>query len=210
MDTRTTMAIGTAGFTAALAVHRLEHNGQRPDAGPVLVTGATGGVGTIAVDILSARGYEVAALTGKTDQGPFLETLGASEIVDRNALTMGTRPLESARWGGAIDNLGGDVLAWLTRTTKPWGNIASIGLAASVELNTSVMPFILRSVSLLGVNMEVSAELRAEIWNRLASDLRPRHLDVIANRELTLDELPGCFQAYLDADVIGRTIVKIS
>ena len=210
LDTRTTMAIGTAGFTAALAVHRLEHNGQRPQAGPVLVTGATGGVGSIAVDILSARGYEVAALTGKADQGPFLEALGASEIVDRNELEMGSRPLESARWGGAIDNLGGDVLAWLTRTTKPWGNIASIGLAASVDLHTTVMPFILRSVSLIGVNMEVSADLRAEIWQRLAGDLRPRNLDLIANRELTLEDLPGCFEDYLSAGVVGRTIVKIN
>lgn len=209
MDTRTTMAIGTAGFTAALAVHRLETNGQRPQAGPVLVTGATGGVGSIAVDILSARGYEVAALTGKADQASFLESLGANEIVDRNALEMGTRPLESARWGGAIDNLGGDVLAWLTRTTRPWGNVASIGLAASVELHTTVMPFILRSVSLIGVNMEVQAELRAEIWERLANDLRPQHLDLIANRELTLEELPGCFEDYLSAGVVGRTIVKI-
>ncbi|NNC64158.1 MAG: oxidoreductase [Gammaproteobacteria bacterium] len=210
LDTRTTMAIGTAGFTAALAVHRLEHNGQRPQAGPVLVTGATGGVGSIAVDILSARGYDVAALTGKADQRPFLEAIGASEIVNRNELTMGTRPLESARWGGAIDNLGGDVLAWLTRTTKPWGNVASIGLAASVELHTTVMPFILRSVSLLGVNMEVSAEMRAEIWQRLATDLRPRHLDRIANREVTLDALPGCFKDYLNAGVVGRTVVKIN
>lgn len=209
LDARTVMAIGTAGFTAALAVHRLEHNGQRPQHGPVLVTGATGGVGSIAIDILSARGYEVAALTGKADRGPFLKTLGASEIVDRNELTMGTRPLESARWGGAIDNLGGDVLAWLTRTTKPWGNIASIGLAASAELHMTVMPFILRSVSLIGVNMEVSPELRVEIWKRLAADLRPRHLDLIANREVTLEELPGCFEAYLSAGVVGRTVVKI-
>jgi len=209
LDTRTTMAIGTAGFTAALAVHRLEHNGQRPQAGPVLVTGATGGVGSIAVDILSARGYEVAALTGKADQGPFLQTLGATEIVDRSELEMGSRPLESARWGGAIDNLGGEVLAWLTRTTKPWGNIASIGLAASVDLRTTVMPFILRSVSLIGVNMEVPADLRAEIWQRLAGDLRPRHLDLIANRELTLEQLPGCFEDYLSAGVVGRTVVKI-
>ncbi len=209
LDTRAAMAIGTAGFTAALAVHRLEHNGQRPQAGPVIVTGATGGVGSIAVDILSARGYEVAALTGKIDQAAFLQLLGASEVIDRNALTMGTRPLESARWGGAVDNLGGDVLAWLTRTTKPWGNIASIGLAASAELHTTVMPFILRSVSLIGVNMEVPPNLRAEIWERLAGDLRPRHLDRIANRELTLDELPECFEGYLSADVVGRTLVKI-
>lgn len=209
LDTRKAMAIGTAGFTAALAVHRLEHNGQRPDDGPVLVTGATGGVGSIAIDILSARGYEVVALTGKLDQAAFLETLGASEVLDRNALTMENRPLESARWAGAVDNLGGDILAWLTRTTKPWGNIASVGLAASAELHTTVMPFILRAVSLLGVNMEVPPELRASIWERLTTDLRPRHLDVIANSEVTLAELPGCFEAYIGARAVGRTIVKV-
>ena len=209
LDTRAAMAIGTAGFTAALAVHRLEHNGQRPENGPVIVTGATGGVGSIAVDILGARGYDVAALTGKADQAAFLQSLGASEVIDRNALTMGTRPLESARWGGAVDNLGGDVLAWLTRTTKPWGNIASIGLAASAELHTTVMPFILRSVSLIGVNMEVPPKLRAGIWERLAGDLRPSHLDRIVSREITLDELPECFEGYLSAGAVGRTLVKI-
>jgi NADPH2:quinone reductase len=204
------MAIGTAGFTAALAVHRLEQNGQRPDAGPMLVTGATGGVGSIAIDILSARGYEVTALTGKLDQTAFLEALGATEVLDRNELQIGTRPLESARWAGAVDNLGGDVLAWLTRTTKPWGNIASVGLAASAELHTTVMPFILRAVSLIGVNMEVPPELRESIWQRLTTDLRPRHLDVIASNEVTLTELPDCFDAYIGARAVGRTIVKIS
>jgi len=209
LDTRAAMAIGTAGFTAALAVHRLEQNGQRPDAGPMLVTGATGGVGSIAIDILSARGYEVTALTGKPDQTAFLEALGATEVLDRNELQIGTRPLESARWAGAVDNLGGDVLAWLTRTTKPWGNIASVGLAASAELHTTVMPFILRAVSLIGVNMEVPPELRESIWQRLTTDLRPRHLDVIASNEVTLTELPDCFDAYIGARAVGRTIVKV-
>lgn len=209
LDTRAAMAIGTAGFTAALAVHRLEQNGQRPEAGPMLVTGATGGVGSIAIDILSARGYEVTALTGKLDQTAFLEALGATEVLDRNELKIGTRPLESASWAGAVDNLGGDILAWLTRTTKPWGNIASVGLAASAELHTTVMPFILRAVSLIGVNMEVPPELRESIWERLTTDLRPRHLDVIANNEVTLTELPDCFEAYIGARAVGRTIVKI-
>jgi len=209
LDTRAAMAIGTAGFTAALAVHRLEQNGQRPDAGPMLVTGATGGVGSIAIDILSARGYEVTALTGKLDQTAFLEALGATAVLDRNELKIGTRPLESASWGGAVDNLGGDVLAWLTRTTKPWGNIASVGLAASAELHTTVMPFILRAVSLIGVNMEVPPELRESIWERLTTDLRPRHLDVIASSEVTLTELPDCFEAYIGARAVGRTIVKV-
>lgn len=210
LDTRAAMALGTAGFTAALAVHRLERNGLRKEQGPVLVTGATGGVGSIAIDLLSARGYEVVALTGKTAQTPYLEGLGASEVLDRHALTMGKKPLEHARWAGAIDNLGGAVLAWLTRTTLPRGRIASVGLAASAELHTTVMPFILRAVSLLGVNMEVGAELRAEIWNRLAGGLRPRHLDKIANREVTLDELAQCFGSYLDGGAVGRTIVRLN
>jgi NADPH2:quinone reductase len=209
LDTRTAMALGTAGFTAALAVHRLEHNGQTPAHGPILVTGATGGVGSIAIDILNARGYEVVALTGKTQHASYLRTLGAGEVLDRNRLELDGKPLEHARWGGAIDNLGGEVLAWLTRTTRPWGNIASVGLAASHELHTTVMPFILRAVSLLGVSVDVPAELRATLWQRLAGDLRPPHLDDIVRREVTLDDLPGCFGGYVGGNVVGRTVVKI-
>jgi acrylyl-CoA reductase (NADPH) len=207
---REAMALGTAGFTAALAIHRLEHNGQRAEDGPILVTGATGGVGSIAIDLLSARGYEVVALTGKHDAAPYLESLGASAVLDRNTLTPGQKPLESARWAGAIDNLGGDILAWLTRTTQPWGNIASVGLAASAELHTTVMPFILRAVSLLGVNMEHGPTLRGEIWSRLAGDLRPRHLDRIVSREVTLETLPDCFEPLLTAQAVGRTLVQVS
>jgi len=154
IDTRTAMAIGTAGFTAALAVHRMEENGQRPDLGPIVVTGATGGVGAIAIDLFSGRDYEVAALTGKMEQREFLESIGASTIIDRRELELETKPLGRAQWGGAVDNLGGDVLSWLTRTVRPSGNIASIGLAASPELHTTVLPFILRAVSLIGINLE--------------------------------------------------------
>ncbi len=209
MDTRSVMALGTAGFTAALAVHRLEQNGQRPELGPIVVTGATGGVGSVAIDLLSARGYQVTALTGKDEQQSYLESLGATEIIDRKTLELGTKPLEHARWGGAVDNLGGEILAWLTRTVKPWGNIASIGLAASPELQTTVMPFILRGVSLLGINMEVGPELRAELWERLGSDLKPRHLEQIVAREVTLNELPDSFDAYMSGSVVGRTLVRV-
>jgi len=208
-DTRAAMALGTAGFTAALAVHRLERNGQRPDMGPVVVTGATGGVGSVAIDVLCTRGYEVVALTGKTDQAEYLRALGAGEILDRKTLDLGTRPLERARWGGAVDNLGGGVLAWLTRTVRPWGSIASIGLAASAELHTTVMPFILRGVSLIGVNVDAPQEIRGEVWSRLAGDLRPAHLDAVVTREVSLNELPECFDAYIRGDVVGRTVVKI-
>lgn len=209
IDTRRAMAIGTAGFTAALAVHRLEHNGQRPELGPMAVTGATGGVGTVAIDLLAGRGYEVTALTGKTSQSDYLQKLGAGEIIDRRAVEPVTKPLGRGLWGGAVDNLGGEILSWLTRTVRPWGNIASIGLAAGVGLSTTVMPFILRSVSLIGVNMEVEPQLRRRIWERLAGDLRPRHLERIATREVTLTELPPCFDDFMAGSVTGRTVVRI-
>lgn len=209
IDTRQAMAIGTAGFTAALAVHRLETNGQRPELGPMVVTGATGGVGAIAIDLLAGRGYDVAALTGKTGEADFLQGLGAAEIIDRRDVEMVTKPLGRGLWGGAVDNLGGDILGWLTRTVRPWGNIASIGLAADAGLSTTVMPFILRSVSLIGVNMEVDSRLRHRIWERLATDLRPRHLERIATREVTLGELPSCFGGYMAGTITGRTVVRL-
>lgn len=209
IDTRRAMAIGTAGFTAALAVHRLETNGQRPELGPMVVTGATGGVGAIAIDLLAGRGYDVTALTGKTDEATFLQDLGAAEIIDRRNVEPVTKPLGRGLWGGAVDNLGGDILGWLTRTVRPWGNIASIGLAAGAGLSTTVMPFILRSVSLIGVNMEVDARLRHRIWERLATDLRPRHLERIATREVTLRELPSCFDGYMAGTITGRTVVRL-
>ena len=209
IDTRQAMAIGTAGFTAALAVHRLETNGQRPELGPMVVTGATGGVGAIAIDLLAGRGYDVAALTGKTGEADFLQGLGAAEIIDRRGVEMVTKPLGRGLWGGAVDNLGGDILGWLTRTVRPWGNIASIGLAADAGLSTTVMPFILRSVSLIGVNMEVDSRLRHRIWERLATDLRPRHLERIATREVTLGELPSCFGGYMAGTITGRTVVRL-
>ncbi|MCZ0951431.1 MAG: acryloyl-CoA reductase [Rhodospirillaceae bacterium] len=209
IDTRRAMAIGTAGFTAALAVHRLEHNGQRPELGPMAVTGATGGVGTVAIDLLAGRGYEVTALTGKTSESDYLQKLGAGEIIDRRAVEPVTKPLGRGLWGGAVDNLGGEILSWLTRTVRPWGNIASIGLAAGAGLSTTVMPFILRSVSLIGVNMEVEPQLRRRIWERLAGDLQPRHLERIATREVTLTELPPCFDDFMAGSVTGRTVVRI-
>ena len=209
MSTRTAMALGTAGVTAALAIFRMEQNGQHPDLGPILVTGATGGVGSIAIDLLSNRGYEAVALSGKPEQSKFLKSLGADSVIDRRELELESRPLGQAKWGGAIDNLGGDILSWLTRTTGPKGNIASIGLAASTDLQTTVMPFILRGVSLIGINLEFYPELRALIWEKLASSMVPRHLDTIITQEVTLQELPKCFDAYIDGAVTGRTIVKI-
>jgi acrylyl-CoA reductase (NADPH) len=210
LSLRDAMAIGTAGFTAALAVDRMEQNDQTPEHGPILVTGATGGVGSIAIDILSGRGYEVVALTGKADAEDYLRSLGASAILLRQDVDLGKRPMERAEWGGAIDNLGGEVLTWLTRTTKPFGNIASIGLAASWELHTTVMPFILRGVSLLGINSVLcSPSMRQQGWARLGSDLRPRHLDKIVTQTVAFDELPGVFDDFVAGTNTGRTVVVI-
>lgn len=211
MTAAQTMQIGTAGYTAALAIHRMEQNNQRPEDGPIVVTGATGGVGSIAVDMLDARGYEVVALTGKADRTDYLKSIGAGQILLRDDVDYGKRPMEKALWGGAIDNLGGDALTWLTRTVKYGGNIASIGLAASLALNTTVLPFILRAVCLLGINsVDTPRNLRRQVWTRIGGDLRPRHLDVIGSRMIEFDELPDAFQAYIDGKVTGRTLVKIS
>jgi acrylyl-CoA reductase (NADPH) len=211
LDAFTAMALGTAGFTAALAIHRLEHNGQSPTGGPIAVTGASGGVGSIAIDMLAARGYRVVAVSGKAGAAQYLKELGAAEVLTRQDLELGSRPLETARFAGAIDNLGGEVLAWLTRSVDFWGNIASIGMAGSAELKTTVMPFILRGVNLLGINSSATRrEWRLAVWKRIATDLRPRHLERIVTRTIGFDELPGAFPAYLDGAVTGRTVVRIA
>ncbi len=210
MDCAQAMQIGTAGYTAALAIHRMEQNGQAPDLGPIAVTGATGGVGSVAIDMLSGRGYEVVAVTGKAEEENYLETIGASRILLRDDIDVGKRPLEKALWAGAIDNLGGDYLAWLTRTVDYGGNVASIGLAASHELHTTVMPFILRAVCLLGINsVDTPRDLRRAVWRRIGNDLKPRHLAAIGHNTITFDELPGAFQSYIDGTVTGRTVVAI-
>jgi acrylyl-CoA reductase (NADPH) len=211
LDEFQAMAIGTAGYTAALAVHRMEQNDQRPDGGEIVVTGATGGVGSIAVDILAARGYRVVAVTGKQSSVDYLQRLGAARVLLRDQIDTGSRPLEEAQFAGAIDNVGGELLTWLTRTVKFWGNIASIGLAASPELKTTVMPFILRGVNLLGINSVYTPRpLRLQVWQRLATDLKPRHLDSIVTRTISFEQLPGAFGDYLQAGVTGRTVVRIS
>ena len=205
------MQIGTAGYTAALAIHRMEQNNQRPENGPIVVTGATGGVGSIAIDMLDTRGYEVAALTGKENEAEYLREIGARSILIRDQLDLGKRPMEKAQWAGAIDNLGGDYLTWLTRTMDYGGNIASIGLAASPALNTTVLPFILRAVCLLGINsVDTPREMRLAVWQRIAGDLRPRHLDRIGHTTIPFEDLPGAFQSYIDGTVTGRVVVQIS
>lgn len=211
MSCAETMQIGTAGYTAALAIHRMEQNGQAPDQGPVVVTGATGGVGSIAIDMLTGRGYDVVAVTGKAEEERYLRDIGAQRILLRDQVDLGRRPLEKAQWAGAIDNLGGDYLAWLIRTTQYGGNIASIGLAASSALNTTVVPFILRAVCLLGINsVDTPRDLRRAVWARIGGDLKPRHLDRIGSRTIRFDELPDEFRAYIEGTVTGRTVVEIA
>jgi len=205
------MQIGTAGYTAALAIHRMEQNGQTPDQGPIVVTGATGGVGSIAIDMLRGRGYEAVAVTGKRSEESYLREIGASRILFRDEIEFGKRPMEKAEWAGAIDNLGGEYLTWLTRTMRYGGNIASIGLAASPALNTTVLPFILRAVCLLGINsVDTPRDLRRAVWSRIGADLKPQHLARIGHRTILFDELPGAFQAYIEGKVTGRTVVEIS
>ena len=205
------MAIGTAGFTAALAIHRMEHNGQTPAQGPVVVTGASGGVGSLAVDLLAGRGYQVVAVSGKPDVDEYLRALGAAQILRRQEIDLGSRPMEAVRWAGAIDSVGGELLTWLTRTMDFWGNIASIGLAGSPKLETTVLPFILRGINLLGINSSATPrELRLAVWQRLASDLRPRHFERLVTRTIGFEELPAAFDDYLQGRVLGRTVVKIA
>lgn len=206
-----TMKLGTAGFTAALAIHRMEQNGQTPAKGPVVVTGATGGVGSLAIDMLAGRGYEVVAVSGKPEAAEYLKSIGAARVLLRQEINLGARPLEAAQWAGAVDNVGGELLTWLTRTVDFWGNIASIGLAGSHKLETTVMPFILRGVNLLGINsVATPREVRLEVWRRIATDLRPTRLGQIADRLVSFEELPSQFADYIEGRVTGRTVVKIS
>jgi putative YhdH/YhfP family quinone oxidoreductase len=210
LDLRESMVLGTAGFTAALSLYRMEVIGQTPAAGPVLVTGATGGVGSTAIDILASAGYEVHAVSGKPDRFDWLRALGASECLPREELEVSGRPLESARWAGCIDSVGGNLLASICAQIKPWGNIASCGLAGGMKLQTTVMPFIIRGVALLGIDSpSCPLPIRKAVWKRLASDWKPRHLDTIATREVSLDGIAGAFDGMLQGGSVGRTVVRL-
>ena len=204
------MAIGTAGFTAALSIVQMERNGLTPGHGPVIVTGATGGVGSLAVEILATLGYDVTAMTGKDNEHDYLRALGAANIISRSELQMGTRPLEKALWAGAVDPVGGEILAWLTRTMKAGGSIASSGLTAGIELHTTVLPFILRGVNLLGIDSVACAnDRRRDVWHRLATDMRPTHLETIV-QEVPLSGLPETFHTLLNGAMRGRFVVRIA
>ena len=209
LTTFESMVYGTAGFTAALSIVRLERNGLKPEQGPVVVTGATGGVGSVAVAALARLGYTVTAITGKDGERGYLRGLGAADILSRGTLQMGTRPLEKAMWAAAVDAVGGDMLAWLTRTTMPWGGIASTGLTGGTDLHTTVMPFILRGVSLIGIDsVTCPMDIRLEVWRRLATDLKPPDLAAMA-REITLDDLPMAFTTLLEGKARGRFVVRL-
>ena len=205
------MAYGTAGYTAGIAVHRMEHNGLSPGKGPVIVDGATGGVGSIAIAMLAKLGYHVVALTGKESESDWLKKLGAKEIMLRQSLNLEKiKPLDKATWAGAVDNLGGPVLAWMASTMKDNGVIASIGLAASPQLNTWVMPFILRGASLLGINSgDSSNHIRDTVWQRMATELKPPLLKEMA-RTIPLRELPGVFDDFINAKVSRRVVVDLT
>jgi NADPH2:quinone reductase len=203
------MAIGTAGFTAGLSVVEMERNGLAPANGPVVVTGATGGVGSIAVQCLAARGYDVTALTGKPQEEEYLRTLGAKHVLARGTVQMGTRPLEKATWAGAVDPVGGATLAWLTRTMMHNGCIASSGLTGGTELQTTVMPFILRGVKLLGIDSVMCpTATRLEVWRRLATDLKPARL-VETGHQIPLEELQPAFDTLLNGKARGRYVIKL-
>jgi acrylyl-CoA reductase (NADPH) len=205
------MALGTAGFTAALAIVRMEENRLTPAKGSVIVTGATGGVGSLAVDMLARIGYHVVALTGKESEAEYLRSLGAAEVMLRQSIDLTKiRPLDRGRWAGAVDNLGGDILAWIASTMEQGGTIASIGLAASMKLNTTVAPFILRGVSLLGIDSGYIREpYRTGVWQRLAGDLRPPHLASMS-RKITFEELPATFDEYIAGRAKGRVVVELA
>jgi acrylyl-CoA reductase (NADPH) len=202
-------ALGVAGYTAGLAMELLELNGMTPGGGKVLVNGATGGVSTLVIEMLAQKGYTVVAVTGKEAEAPFLKKLGVAEVLSRQKLELGTRPLEKGLWAAAFDSVGGEQLAWLTRTMQPNGLIASYGNAGGLDLKTTVLPFILRGVRLIGVNSgDTPMPLRRKVWDRLASDLKPRHLNDIAHL-IALEDLPGYFERMLKGQIKGRAVVKL-
>jgi acrylyl-CoA reductase (NADPH) len=211
LTTREAMGIGTAGFTAALSLMRMEALGQTPQTGAIVVTGASGGVGSFAIDILTHAGYEVHAITGKVDQFDYLETLGAKQCISRHDLHWGQQPLEKARWAGCIDNVGGDMLAGISRVIDLWGNIAVCGMAGGIGLHATNLPLILRGVSLIGISSNNTPyDMRKVLWDRLANEWRPAHLDTIINKEVSLEELGDAFNLLMKGDSLGRTVVNLA
>lgn len=207
---RSAMVYGTAGYTAALSLHRMEGNGQRPDMGPIVVTGATGGVGSIAVRLLVDRGYRVIAVSGRREHHDWLRALGAHEVATADDLQLSGKPLDKARYGGAIDNVGGELLSRLLPHIVEWGNVVSVGLAGGAEVQTTVHPFILRGVSLLGASSANSPmPLRREIWRRLGDDLRIGDVERLVTRDIALDDVAATATDLLERRLLGRTLVTL-
>ncbi len=208
LDARSAMVLGTAGFTAALALERMEQNGQMPELGPIVVTGATGGVGSAAVSMLARRGYRVIAVSGRPEHEVYLRELGAGEVTTPESLALGTRPLERARFGGVIDNVGGKLLAGTIRHVVPWGNVVAIGNVAGPSFETSVFPFILRGVSLLGASStNCPMSRRAGIWRRLGDDLCPPNLERIVGATVPLAQVVAACHSLMDRTARGRVLV---
>lgn len=210
LDLRESMIIGTAGFTAALSVLKLEQAGVKPGTGDVLVTGATGGVGSIAVSILARAGYRVVAATGKHSDAAYLQTLGASEVISRAQLTEGVdRPMLKERWAGVVDVVGGEMLVAALKSTRYGGAVTCCGLVGSTDLVMNIYPFILRGVRLIGIDsVNCPMEPRLQVWERLAGAWRPEHLATVAN-EVTLDDLEEKLQAILQGTIRGRTVISL-
>src|SRR5665213_471424 len=204
------MALGTAGFTAAMSVIRLEQDGLKTGTGPVVVSGATGGVGSVAVAILAGLGYDVTAVTGKDNAHTYLKSLGAKDVMPRSAIEKSPRPIEKSMWAGAVDPVGGDTLAWLTKTMNYGASIANSGLTGGIDVHTTVIPFILRGVNLLGIDSVMCPmPLRLEVWRRLASDMKPTMLKSIAH-EIPLSGLPDAFATLAAGGAKGRFIVNVA
>lgn len=206
-----TMTLGTAGFTAAISIQRLLENGLNKDDGPVLVTGATGGVGSVAIHCLKQMGFEVHALTRKLEQSAdYLKHLGADELIDYHDLERGEKPLEKAQYAASVDSVGGETLSWITRVIKPYGNIAACGLASGIHLNTTVMPFILRGVSLLGIDsVNYPMQKREAAWGLLAQYITREGLELILHEVIALDEVIKNVNALMDGKVTGRFVVDL-
>jgi len=209
LDSRTAMIFGTAGFTAALAIDRMEQNDQNPEQGAVVVTGASGGVGSFAVSMLSHLGYDVVAVSGREEHHSYIESMGAKKVINQQQLELGTRPLEEARFAGVIDNVGGELLSGLIRHIDLWGNVACIGMAADHNYQATVFPLILRGVSLLGVSSANCPMPRRErVWQRIGKELIPDNIESIVSKEVALAEISPCFEEILERRHRGRILVN--
>jgi putative YhdH/YhfP family quinone oxidoreductase len=200
--------LGAAGYTAGLCLHWMEHNGLTPENGKVLVTGATGGVASVAIDMLAQRGYPVTAMTGKTSEHGYLRELGASEILPASEAKASGKPLEKAQWAGAIDSVGGETLGWLLRTMQPEGIVTSFGNAGGASFNATVLPFILRGIRVIGINANSPMPLRRVVWQKIANEYHPRKLVSIAN-VIDFETLPQAMERMRNRATRGRTIIRM-